>query len=274
MTNTHSTIPTGASYTETICSRPLSPRQRKKLQQHYARNYGAYLPREREAIILDLGCSEGLALAWLADEGYTRAQGIDSDPAAIARAKQDLCGRLPGSSLLVDDIMAQMRSRAEDSVDAVLLFNVAEHLKKHEFVDLVRHVKRVLKEGGVFIVQTLNTENPLNYGLFARDFTHEIPFTANSLSQAMILGGFASSQLVVAPVRYRLSVTSLPLTVTSAVLGALMKAAAFLMRIRIRETAPMISCVARKQGAGQRSDGCLTHGAGTGENGVRPREEP
>jgi cyclopropane fatty-acyl-phospholipid synthase-like methyltransferase len=234
------------SYTETIRRPQLSPKEYRKVREHYSFNYGKFLPFSKDASILDLGCSEGLALAWLLDEGFSNVRGVDADHAAIARARRCFEGRIPDGCLVVADILQEVLSQPDNSVDLILLFNVAEHFKKDDFIRLVKQSKRVIRDGGALIVQTLNTENPLNYCLFARDFTHEIPFTPNSLAQAMIMGGFPAEKLLVTPVLYRKTITSLPLTISSMALGALMKAIAFLMRIRMRETAAMIYCVARK----------------------------
>jgi hypothetical protein len=125
------------------------------------------------------------------------------------------------------------------------MLNVIEHLQKEYMLSTLREIFRVLRSGGVVIAQTGNIENPFNFGLYARDLTHEIAFSASSLRQAFRMSGF-SSDLSVAPVGYRTTLKNLPVTVTSVVCGAMVRGFAKAMRIRIDETAPLIYAVARK----------------------------
>ena len=89
----------------------------------------------------------------------------------------------------------------------------------------------MLKPGGIFIAQTGNFENPFNYGLFADDFTHSIPFTEKSLRQVMLMCGFRSGNIQVLPVKYKTTLTNWPFQISGPVVSFLLKAIALSMRM-------------------------------------------
>ena len=126
------------------------------------------------------------------------------------------------------------------------MFNVVEHLEKPVLLNVLAQVRRSLRPDGIFMAQTGNIENPFNLGLFARDFTHQIPFASNSLRQALLMGGFDAGAVEVKPVRYKTTVRNWPLRIAEHLAGWSLKKAALAMRIEIRETSSLIYCAARK----------------------------
>ena len=51
-------------------------------------NYGAWLPKELSAPILDCGCGDGRMLRFLSGKGYVDVHGVDRDPDSIAAIGQ------------------------------------------------------------------------------------------------------------------------------------------------------------------------------------------
>lgn len=218
----------------------------KQAKRQYAYNYAAILPQHSTARILDLGCSEGIALEWLVDQGYENIVGVDSDEVAVERARDCLRGRLPEKQIIPADLYEYLREQEDCSVDRIFMFNVVEHLEKSLLLKVFTEVHRLLKPEGALLAQTGNIENPFNLGLFTRDFTHQIPFSTYSLWQATIICGFDPERARVNAVRYKTTLRNWPFQLTSFTLGRAVRGLAFAMRTRIQETSPLIYCVAWK----------------------------
>ncbi len=212
----------------------------------YTYNYKQFLPQSKDMRVVDLGCSEGISLEWLAELGYSNVVGVDDDCIAIKYARDRLAGRVETARILNGDVLEFARECPNDSVDMYIMFNVIEHIKKDILLILIPELYRSLKPGGVFLAQTGNLENPFNLGLFSRDFTHEVLFTKSSLLQLMIMSGFDGSKVIVQGVKYKTTIKNVPLQITAPIIGLLVKGLALCMRINIRETSPLIFCHATK----------------------------
>lgn len=212
----------------------------------YTFNYQHLLPASRQARIIDLGCSEGISLDWLVSHGYKNITGVDSDAVAIDIARKRLGGELDADCMVCMDALAYLRNCVADSADMIVMFNVIEHIPKPVILDMMQEIQRVLKAGGRFLAQTGNWENPFNIGLFARDFTHEVMYTQNSLRQLMLMSRFPEENIELRAVRYRTTLRNFPFHILMPVAGWLLKMTALSMRMHIHETAPLIYCVVTK----------------------------
>lgn len=212
----------------------------------YSHNYSRFLPTEKQAKIVELGCSEGVALEWLFTQGFKNIVGIDSDKVAISLARERLQGSLTEKSILCLDALTYLKGCKEQSIEIVIMFNIIEHIPKAVLLEMIPQIRRVLKDGGMFLVQTGNMENPFNIGLFSRDFTHEIMFTKNSLRQLMIMSGFSKNNIHIDSVSYKTTLRNLPYKILSPLGSLLVQGVARSMRMNIRETASLIYCCVRK----------------------------
>ena len=154
------------------------------LARVYRRNWLPHLPRDKNAHVLDLGCGYGLFLAFLADEGYANAIGVDHcEPNVRACAEN-------GRRALRDDIQ-RFLAEGEDTYDAINLSYVLAHFTRDAALRLVEGAHRRLKPGGALIVAVPNAAAPL-FGGRQRyvDITHEIGFSPESLGALLRFGGF------------------------------------------------------------------------------------
>ncbi|HEX2117206.1 MAG TPA: class I SAM-dependent methyltransferase [Alphaproteobacteria bacterium] len=147
-----------------------------------------HFPPARDATILDLGCGHGALLHVARKAGYTNLLGIDNSPAQIAAAK-----RLGIAGVEQGDLLQAIKGLSSASRDAIIAFDVIEHLTKDELIDLTDEVLRVLKPGGRWIIHV-----PNGVSLFAGasrydDLTHELAFTCESLTQLTMASGFRSA---------------------------------------------------------------------------------
>lgn len=215
-------------------------------KQSYTYNFKKFLPLDKESKIIDLGCSEGIALDWLQGLGYVNIIGVDTDDVALEQARKRV-NKLNPDNFLCMDALEYLQQCEDSSVDFIMMMNVIEHIPKSAIIEIMREVKRVLKNSGAFLAQTGNWENPLNIGLFTRDFTHEVMYTKNSLKQLMVMSNFSLDQIETGALSYEASFKNYIRGVLSSLSCWFVKKVAWCMRIHIREMTPMIYCLVRKQ---------------------------
>lgn len=101
---------------------------------------------------LDLGCGRGEWLELLQDRGIT-ALGVDKDESMIHFCKKR---RL---DVVKNDLFIHLKNQSSNSVDILTAFQVVEHLHENKLVDVLNEAYRVLRPGGVMILETPNPEN-------------------------------------------------------------------------------------------------------------------
>ncbi len=158
--------------------------RRASLMRLIARHF----PPQREAAILDLGCGHGALLYFAQQAGYTNATGVDRSPAQVEAAR-----RLGIQGVRAGDILPTLYAIAPASLDAVVSYDVIEHLTKDELIDVTDEVVRVLKPGGRWIIHAPNGQSPFCGVMAYGDLTHEQAFTPESLTQLFLSSGFRSA---------------------------------------------------------------------------------
>lgn len=119
--------------------------------------------------VLDLGCGRGEWLRLLQTEGVP-ARGVDGNEVAVAE-----CQSL-GLDVIPADLLAVLRSTPSQSIGAVTMFQVLEHLPFDLIIEVLREALRVLVPGGVFIGEIPNCETlRVGASTFWIDPTHHRP---------------------------------------------------------------------------------------------------
>lgn len=163
---------------------PFTPQEYALYARYFRKNYSPYLPPDRDAAVLDVGCGPGHFLYYLHGEGYRAYKGID-----LSRECVEMCRR-QGLNARQADAFEHLAERA-GTLDAIVCNDVLEHLPKERGFRFVEHCRAALKEEGVLIVKVPNSACPI-VGARARysDITHETGFTAHSLRTLLLCGGF------------------------------------------------------------------------------------
>lgn len=133
---------------------------------------------------IDLGCGRGEWLELLGEQGFS-AHGVDLDDGML-----EACHELGLSSEKMDALQALVE--LDDNTQSVVSgFHIAEHLPFHTLLSLVSHSLRVLKPGGILILETPNPEN-LRVGAnsFYMDPSHERPIPHDLLAFIAEFCGF------------------------------------------------------------------------------------
>lgn len=138
-----------------------------------------------DAPLLDLGCGRGEWLE-LAGEAGWQAVGVELDPGMADHAAAR------GLRVERDEALGFLRKQEAESFCAVTGFHIAEHLEFDLLLALVGEIHRVLRPGGIIILETPNPENLTVGGCsFYTDPTHRAPFPPGLLSFLVENGGFA-----------------------------------------------------------------------------------
>jgi len=141
------------------------------------------LPAARDAKILDVGCGYGKIVFALRHEGFTAVTGFDASPEQVEAARALGIGGIECA-----EAKDWLEARS-GSYDAIVLFDVIEHIPKAEVVPLLAQCRSALKPGGRLVLQTPNGLSPLDPYRYA-DFTHETSFTVASINQVLEEAGF------------------------------------------------------------------------------------
>jgi SAM-dependent methyltransferase len=155
-----------------------APYLRRLIAQHF--------PADRSARVLDLGCGHGTLLHFAQLAGYTNLEGVDRSPEQVEAAH-----RLGLRNVREGDVMQELRDHPDDSLDVVIAFDLIEHFRRDELLELVDEVRRVLRPGGRWIIHTPNAESPFFGRIRYGDLTHEEAFTRTSIGQLLLSSGFA-----------------------------------------------------------------------------------
>ncbi|MCJ7591043.1 MAG: class I SAM-dependent methyltransferase [Woeseiaceae bacterium] len=151
----------------------------------YKRNFGPYLPEQKNAKILVVSAGPGYFVDYLNQSGYMEVLGIDSDP-----EKVELAGKR-SLNVIVADAMEYLTEKTE-SYDMIILEQEINHLTKHEFLHVLALVKSRLAAGGSVALNAGNYANPITApDHFGTNIDHYSAWTSLSLDQAFKASGYA-----------------------------------------------------------------------------------
>jgi len=105
-----------------------------------------------EALVLDLGCGRGEWLELLQKNGIA-AMGVDLDTGMLEACQQI------NLKVQCQDALESLKQLQDGSASVVSAFHLVEHLPFDRVKDLVAECHRVLKPGGLLIMETPNPEN-------------------------------------------------------------------------------------------------------------------
>ena len=130
---------------------------------------------EAIGMIVDLGCGRGEWLSLLEENGYYGI-GIDLNSESLKYCE------LKNIKTYCMDVIEYLRTLPSESVKLLTSFQLVEHLKMGQLLELFEEIGRVMRKDGMIIMETPNPEN-LNVGAhtFYIDPTHKRPIPAELL---------------------------------------------------------------------------------------------
>ena len=139
---------------------------------------------------VDLGCGRGEWLELLLEVGV-QAYGVDLDQGMLSACRE------LGLSVKTSDAVIHLKTLANDSQSVVSAFHLVEHISFEQLQALVFQAHRVLKPGGLLIMETPNPENiVVATRNFYLDPTHQRPIPPELLSFVAHFYGFSRVKLV------------------------------------------------------------------------------
>lgn len=139
--------------------------------------------------VVDIGCGDGDFLTLLAERKID-AWGVEADE-ALADAARDR-----GHHVRHGDGMEVLSNLGDDSVGGIVLLQVVEHLGAPVLPDLVVEARRVLRSGGVLLMETPNPRSLyVHTHSFWLDPSHVRPIHPLYLEHLCVEAGFASVEI-------------------------------------------------------------------------------
>jgi O-antigen chain-terminating methyltransferase len=140
---------------------------------------------DAEHVGLDLGCGRGEWLEVLDETGY-QAIGVDLDSGMLQACRE------VGLKVELGDAFEYLAKMPNESQTVITAFHFVEHISFELLQTLVKESLRVLKPGGLLILETPNPENiVVATRNFYLDPTHQKPIPPDLLSFVVEHAGFA-----------------------------------------------------------------------------------
>lgn len=144
----------------------------------------ALLQAYPNAQAVDLGCGRGEWLELMAETGYD-IQGVDLDEGMLEACHQR------GLNAQTGEAIQHLQTLPDQSQTVVSAFHLVEHMPFDQLQELVMQAMRVLKPGGLLIMETPNPENlVVGTSNFYVDPSHEKPIPPLLLSFLAEYAGF------------------------------------------------------------------------------------
>lgn len=135
-------------------------------------------------VVLDLGSGRGEWLEVLAEHGY-RGRGVDLNRGMLKASEAR------GHEVVEADVLDYLRAQDSDSFAAITAMHLVEHIPHSALLELLDEALRVLRPGGVLMLETPNPENVrVGSCTFYMDPTHLNPIPPLLLQWIVRARGF------------------------------------------------------------------------------------
>lgn len=152
---------------------------------YYGKELVPFLPANKDAVIIDLGCGFGSMVHAARSNGYSNVSGIDMSPEQVETARK--LGIEGIEQLTIEDLLS-----SERSFDCIVGIDIIEHFTKDELINFLVKCKTLLKPGGRVIFRTPNMDAPQASVYAHADISHECFLNKSSALQVMASTGYSN----------------------------------------------------------------------------------
>lgn len=165
-------------------SNTFTKKEYEKSAYSFDLDFGNFLPLNKNAKILDIGCGTGHFLHFLMEKGYTNHFGID-----MSQSQIKFCKKFITRCCETSDAFEYLKNKSE--VYSIISVNdVLEHIPKEKVIMFLEMIYLALKRDAKLFLKLPNMSNPFALNNRYSDFTHECGFTEKSIYQVLYLAGF------------------------------------------------------------------------------------
>lgn len=179
----------------------------------YQRLYGHFMPQNKAARIIDIGCGPGQFLKFCLNNGYANVQGIDLSPGQVAYAIENVTHHVR----LGDGL--EWLDAHPNSYDLVVANDFIEHLARDKGIEFVGLAKKALVPGGLILMKTGNMAAFGGIVIWCGGLDHECGYTERSLKYLLEMWDFRDVEAL--PYYAADGLKRLPHTIAHTVLGLL-----------------------------------------------------
>lgn len=154
-------------------------------EAYWRQRIQAFLPQNKSARILDVGCGNGDFLLFAKKLGYTNLTGVEYSEEMKSISEQTVSG--------IKIYYADATQFLKDSIetfDFILTAHLLEHFEKPKVLETFHLAKQRLSAGGRFVVYTPNFASPFGLMISWGDFTHITHFSGPAMAQLASMTGF------------------------------------------------------------------------------------
>ena len=140
---------------------------------------------------VDLGCGHGNVLHALRTLGFSNLQGVDASAEQVALAQAIL------PEIEAGQLEPYLRRFPDGHFGLIAMFDVVEHLRMDELLDLLDLIAAKLRPGGIYVAHCPNGDSPFALQVFSGDLTHVTLLNSASAEVLCRLAGlhdFAASE--------------------------------------------------------------------------------
>ena len=169
----------------------------KAVYKAYEDDYGPFLPSDKNASVLDVGCGTGIFMRYMGSKGYINVTGVDVSAEMVECCKKNNTN----NAILINDLEGYLSSKRAH-FDLIVMNDIIEHIPKAETIGVLKAIRSSLKKDGLLLVKTGNFSTMAGQYLRYKDFTHEIAYTESSLKQVLRMAGFNDDDIKIRGNRY------------------------------------------------------------------------
>jgi cyclopropane fatty-acyl-phospholipid synthase-like methyltransferase len=162
----------------------MDPAEFAQADVAYATIYDPFLPSDRTAGVLDLGCGGGHFLHYVKGRGFANHLGVERDSELAAAVKATVTPHVVNA-----DLFTFLGTAKAGGWSVVALNDVLEHFGKEDGVRLLEMIRKVLPDDGRVLIKTINMSSPFATRSRYADLTHESGYTEESLGALLGVAG-------------------------------------------------------------------------------------